>query len=56
MSAPERGEDHHAINVPLATVKGGLSRALSVYQRRWPARSTAWIGRIPKLMVRVRFS
>jgi hypothetical protein len=34
----------------------GQSRVLAVHGPGWLASLTAWIGRIPKLIVRVRFS
>jgi hypothetical protein len=52
--APEH--DHRAISVQLAPVNQGQSRALAVPGPDWSPALAAGIGRIPKLIVRVRFS
>ena len=49
-------QDHHAISMQLATVTTGQSRVLTVPGPGWSAALAAWIGGIPKLIVRVRFS
>src|SRR5262245_59812592 len=45
-----------AIGGPLAPVSQGPSRSLAVHRMPRSGRSGATIGRIPKLIVRVRFS
>jgi hypothetical protein len=44
------------VAVQLATVTRGQSRVLAVPGRGRSAALAVWIGRIPKLIVRVRFS
>jgi hypothetical protein len=53
---PRSGQDHRAISVQLARVTSGQSRTSPVAPPGWSAAPAAWIGRIPKLIVRVRFS
>ena len=55
-SAGDPGQDRRAISVQLATVPRGQSRVLAVPAPGWSAGLAARIGRIPKLIVRVRFS
>jgi hypothetical protein len=47
--------ERRAINVQLARVTSGQSRALSVYKVGWSTASSTAICPIPKLIVRVRF-
>ena len=53
---PAPGHDHRAISVQLAPVNQGQSRVLAVHGPGWSATPAGRIGRIPKLIVRVRFS
>ena len=48
--------DHRAISVQLTPVNQGQSRVLAVHGPGWSAALAARVGRIPKLIVRVRFS
>ena len=56
MGSPRLQQDHRAISVQLARVTRGQSRLLAVPGPGWSAALAARIGRIPKLIVRVRFS
>jgi hypothetical protein len=54
--AATSAQDSRAISVQLTRVTSGQSRLLAVTRPRWSAAPAAWIGRFPKLIVRVRFS